>query len=240
MDSQSASTHGQSINKFQVGIAVFIMLPFIPRFLLKKPSPFHFHHHYPFVNTEKSIILDGDFEYMTDGYYACQLAELESLNPMPTCADALDAYIVPIALERVAQAGLPVPTWYLTNEYFTPPAVLYGVNPFARAHAVVLDNTTQQEAVRSISRKGKFVICCQEVTSDAVLIEFEQVFDQSTDPAFSSWARDLFELFNLPLSNVRLIQQGIDYAFSAIERLPYKSLSEAGKGLLKERGHVHG
>lgn len=192
------------------------------------------------MNTEKSIVLDGDYEYMTDGYYACQLAELEGHNPMPTCADALDAYIVPVALERVRQAGLPVPPWYLTNEYFTPPAVLYGVNPFARTHAVVMEKESREEAVRSISRKGKFVICCQEITSNASLIEFEQVLDQSTDPRFSTWAGNLFALFNLPLSRIRLIQQGTDYTFSAIERLPYKSLSEAGRQILQERGYYHG
>ncbi len=192
------------------------------------------------MDTEKLLILDGDYEYMTDGYYACQLAELEGQNPTPTCADALDAYIVPIALERVSQAGLPTPPWYLTNEYFTPPAVLYGVNPFARSHAVVLNNTSQEKAVRSISRKGKFVICCQELAPDAALIEFEQVLDQSTDPRFSKWASDLFALFNLPLSRVRLIQQKTDYFFSAVERLPFKSLSDAGRDILKERGYRHG
>lgn len=184
------------------------------------------------MNTQSLTLFHGDYEYMTDGYYECLSAQLEDLHPIPTCADALDAYIVPIAMVRVARAGLPTPAWYLTNEYFAPPAALYGVNPFARAHAVVRNDAEREEATRSISRSGKFVICCQELKPDADLIEFEQILDRSPDPRFESWARDLFAIFHLPLAKVRLIYQEDAFFFSAIERLPRKSLSPAGTALL--------
>jgi hypothetical protein len=192
------------------------------------------------LTKDQPVHLHGDYEYLTDGYYASQASELEHRPAIPSCADALDAYIVPIALTRVSQAGLPVPNWYLTNEYFTPPALLYGVNPFARAHAVVREERECEEAARSISRSGKFVICCQELDDGATLIEFEQVLDGCPDARYTGWAQNLFAIFRMPLALVRLIEQEDKLYFSAIERLPRKSLSEAAHALLTSRGFVDG
>lgn len=183
---------------------------------------------------EPEPLLHGDYEYLSEGYYACLSAELEGLEPIPTCADVLDAYVVPLALIRVEKAGLPIPTWYLSNEYFAPPAILYGVNPFARNHAVVLNQEQCEDAARSISRNGKFVMCCQEITHDAQLVEFEQVLGWTPDERFSDWAPALYSLFQLPLASVRLIGIGDRFYFSAIERLPRTRLSTAGQNYLAQ------
>lgn len=177
---------------------------------------------------------------MSEGYYACEAAELEGIHSIPTCADALDAYVIPIALTRVAKAGIPTPSWYLSNEYFSTPVLLYGINPFARAHAVVRDEAGVDEAARSISRNGKFVMCCQEITLDARIFEVELVMDQSTDERFGAWAATLFGIFHLPLARMRIIEQNGGYSFSAMERHPLKSVSPAGRQILKDRGLIHG
>jgi len=95
----------------------------------------------------------GSYEYMSEGYYACQDAELAGEGAMPTCADALDAYVVPIALEKAAKAGVPVPEWLLTSEYFPVPAVCYGVNPFSRKYAVVRDEASREREDDGAARR---------------------------------------------------------------------------------------
>lgn len=185
-----------------------------------------------------TLLLHGDYEYLTEGYYACQDAEEAGLHPRPTTADALDAYVVPIALERVALAGLPVPVWYLTNEFVTPPVLLYGVNPFARNHILVRHEEDRYAAARKISRQGKFVICAQELPPQATLVEFEQILDRSVDARFAEWADALYGLFHLPLARVRLIvpPSGL-LLFSAIERLNAGKLTRAGRALFERRLH---
>ena len=69
--------------------------------------------------------------------------------------------------ERLTHAGLPVPEWHLTNAAFEPPALLYGVNPFARNHEHVSAGDDAATAARRVSRRGKFAICCQQLPPDA-------------------------------------------------------------------------
>ena len=177
----------------------------------------------------------GDYEYLGDGYYACQETEDRFGSVTPAPADVLDAYVVPLALERAALAGLPVPGWSLTNGAFQPPALLYGVNPFARTHLRVDAQADVADAARRMSRRGKFVICCQALPPDADVVAFEQVFDTCVDERYQGWARALFGLFRLPLARVRLIVTPEQDFLSAIERLPRAELSPASAQLFSTR-----
>lgn len=189
-----------------------------------------------FEPEQSPVILNGDYEYLSEGYYACEEAEDARNTPLPTCADALDAYIVPLALERARLAGLPVPNWSLTNDAVKAPAVLYGVNPFARNHLVVTDSAECEDAARKMSRNGKFVICCQELPSGAELIEFEMVLGRTPDERFAGWAADVYRVFRLPAASVRLIVTPDGSYLSAIERLPQTEWSPAAQALLNGKG----
>lgn len=184
--------------------------------------------------------LHGDYEYLGEGYYALQEYEHAADDPQFTCADALDAYVVPIALERARRAGIPTPAWYLTNEYFEPPALLYGVNPFARTYLRVDDPDAAYAAARRMSRNGKFVICCQELPPDARLVEFDVVFGETPDAAYAAWAADLYQVFRLPLIRVRLIESAAGATLSALERLPRRRFSAAVRALLAQHADVRG
>jgi hypothetical protein len=171
-----------------------------------------------------SLLLSGGYEYMTEGYYACQDAELAGKDAMPTCADALDAYVVPVALEKAAKAGVAVPEWVLTNEYFPVPAVCYGVNPFSRKYAVVRDETQRESAAKRLTWNFKYTICCQHVTASTEIVEFRMVCGKTEQTEFADWAERLFAIFRVPVATVRLLRNG-RLEFSAIEPLPFKSLT---------------
>lgn len=177
-------------------------------------------------------IFSDDFEYLSEGYYACLEAEAAGHRPVPTVADTLDAHVVPLALERVRMAGLPVPAWTLSNEAFTPPAVLYGVNPFARNHVVVGPDDDVRAAARRVSRRGKFVICCQSLPPEATLVEFDLVFGQTPTARYAAWAEALHRLFGIPIGRVRLIESPSGTFFSAFERVSLRHLSADGRALL--------
>jgi hypothetical protein len=167
----------------------------------------------------------GRYEYMTEGYYACQDAELAGEDAMPTCADALDAYVVPVALEKAAKAGVPVPEWLLTSEYFPVPAVCYGVNPFSRKYAVVRDESSREREARRLSWNHKYTVCCQRITAATEIVEFRMACGKTEQTEFADWAERLFAIFRVPVATVRLLRNG-RLEFSAIEPLPFKSLTE--------------
>src|SRR5262245_6242881 len=122
---------------------------------------------------DPTLLLSGDYEYMTEGYYTCQDAELAGYSEvLPTCADALDAYVVPIAMEKAAKAGIAVPDWVLTNEYFPVPAVCYGVNPFSRKYAVVREEGEREAVARRLTWNFKYTMCCQSISAATQIAEF--------------------------------------------------------------------
>lgn len=182
------------------------------------------------------FLLHGDYEYLSEGYYAAVEVELHGLTALPSCADVLDAYNVPVALERVRQAGLPVPEWYLTNDTMKPPAVIYGVHPFARAFRVVYEPQEAWIAARQLSRQGKYLLCYQRLPVHARLIEVELILDRTPETAYAWWAEQLYGLFHLPLAKLRLIETPDGQTFfSALERLPRSRLSTKSRKLLQER-----
>jgi hypothetical protein len=171
------------------------------------------------------LLLSGNYEYMTEGYFQCQDAELSGREGvMPTCAEALDAYVVPISLEKAAKAGVPVPDWVLTNEYFPVPAVCYGVNPFSRRYLVVREEKEREAAAKQLSWNAKYTICCQRITPATEIVEFRTVCGRTEQTEFADWAERLFGIFRIPVATVRLLRNG-RLEFSAIEILPYKFLT---------------
>jgi hypothetical protein len=173
-----------------------------------------------------SPLLSGDYEYMTAGYYACQDAELAGEDPLPACADALDAYVVPIALEKAAKAGVAVPDWILTHEYFPVPAVCYGVNPFSRRHEVVREESARRAVARRLTGNFRYSMCCQLITRETEVVEFRMVCGRTESAEFEGWADSVFSIFRVPLATVRLLR-GARLQLSAIEPLPRRVLTPA-------------
>ncbi len=178
-----------------------------------------------------SILLSDGYEYMSEGYYACQDAEFAGTGAMPTCADALDAYVVPVALEKAALAGVPVPEWVLTNEYFPVPAVCYGVNPFSRKYAFVRDEASRGREARRLTWNHKYTMCCQLATHETRIAEFRMICGKTEDARFADWAERLFAVFRVPVATIRLLERPgkatvPSFEFSAVEPLRLASLTE--------------
>jgi len=181
----------------------------------------------------ESLSLSGDYAYLSEGYYACQDAELAGAAATPSCADALDAYVVPIALEKAAKAGVPVPESVLTHEYFPVPAVCYGVNPFSRTYAFVRDEAAREREARRLTWNHKYAMCCQLVTPATTAVEFRAVCGRTEDARFADWADRLFGVFRIPLATIRLLETP-RVLFSALEPLPWKSVTETERRWARE------
>ena len=184
-----------------------------------------------------SPLLSGDYEYMTAGYYACQDAELAGADALPTCADALDAYVVPIALEKAAKAGLAVPEWILTHEYFPVPAVCYGVNPVSRRHEVVRDESARRVVARRLTSNFRYSMCCELITRETEVVEFRMVGGRTESAEFAGWADAVFSVFRVPLATVRLLRNG-KLQLSAIEPLPRRVLTPGEIAWARELGEA--
>src|SRR5690606_41242740 len=111
--------------------------------------------------------LSGDYTYLTSGYYASLDAELAGLSVLPTTADALDAYVVPIAMEKARAAGIPVPPCVVVTDRFPPPPLLaYPVNPFSSRGELRPAAEAVEGRREGLPSTGKYAVLVQQLPVD--------------------------------------------------------------------------
>lgn len=149
--------------------------------------------------------LHGDYDYLTAGYYISQDLESQGYPVAPTCLEILDGYVTPLMLEKARLAGIPVPSYYLTNGYFEPPVIVDPVNPFMSGHSIVLKRGHQERVARSMTRNSTYAICCQELPPGAQVRVFRAVLGWSGDKRYRELAAAIWRVFRIPVAVVRVV-----------------------------------
>ncbi|MEX2542833.1 MAG: RimK-like ATPgrasp N-terminal domain-containing protein [Trueperaceae bacterium] len=181
--------------------------------------------------------MGGDYSYMSSAYYEVLDAEMAGQRIIPTTLDALDAYVPPIAMERARLAGLLVPEFELVTERFpAPPFMAYPVNPFSSAAELILDSETLERRRNGLTYTGKYAALCQKLPSDYRVDVVRMVLGRCLSDEYREFAREVFGLFRVPLARVRVIVASHGYLLSALEPLPFESLTLNEKALLTGLG----
>jgi hypothetical protein len=176
--------------------------------------------------SECFVNVSGDYEYMGTGYYASELFETDGKPVHPTTQESVDAYVVPVCLEKAKLAGIPVPEFHLTNGYFEPPVIVDTVNPFMQRSSVVRSTSAQPRVAASLTRNQTYAICCQVLPDGAKVTTFRAIMGWSPSPRYRELAAKVWELMRIPLASVRtIVPKDGDPMLSAIGPLPYKNLS---------------
>ena len=183
------------------------------------------------------VNLDGDYGYLEAGYYASLDLEDAGVSAIPTTADALDAYVVPVALVKAAAFGLPVPTSVVATDRLPPPPLLaYPVNPFS-SRGERLETLADIETRKAgLTYTGKYAVLCQRLPEGSRVDTLRIVLGRCESAEYTAFARALFACFRLPLMRARVIVTAEAYLLSALEPLPWRSLSAAERSLLEEVG----
>lgn len=185
------------------------------------------------------VNLDGDYSYLSDGYYRSMEAEHEGLVAIPSCADALDAYVVPLALVKAKAAGIPTPEWEIANDTATtirPPLIAYPINPFQDEGQVLTDTPSLTEGIKSLTMTGKYAVVCQRMPPDSRLDTLRLVLGRCTKAEYKALAEQLWQTFRLPLARVKVIVTEKEYLFSAIAPLREDELTLGEQAFVKEAG----
>ncbi len=174
------------------------------------------------------VNLAGNYDYLETGYYASQEMEANGKIIHPTCKEILDSSVVPVFLERAQQEGLPVPEYYITNEYFEPPVIVDSINPFMTRQSVVLKNGHQERVAKSLTRNYTYAICCQILPQGARIGEFRSVMGWCVKPRYLPLSREVWRIFRMPLALVRvIILEDGNLMLSRLQELSYSKLSPA-------------
>lgn len=188
----------------------------------------------PLLEGADLVNLGGDYSYMSSAYYASLDAELRGERVAPTTADALDAYVVPLAMERAGRAGVPVPSYELVTDRFpAPPFMAYPVNPFSTKGELIEDAETLDARRKGLTYTGKYAVLVQRLPADYRIDVVRMVLGATLVPEYEVFAAKLFEVFRLPLAKARVIVSAGAYMLSALEPLPLEDLTLNEKALVK-------
>ncbi|HKI57164.1 MAG TPA: RimK-like ATPgrasp N-terminal domain-containing protein [Trueperaceae bacterium] len=183
----------------------------------------------------------GDYSYLTSGYYHSLDAELAGLKVIPTSGDALDAYVVPIAMEKARLADLPLPTFHLaTTRFPAPPFMAYPVNPFSSKGELVADAEQLAARRNGLTYTGKYAVLCQELPEDYRIDVVRCVLGRSLVPEYAAFTEAVFAVFRLPLARVRVIVTAKAFLLSAFLPLPLDQLTPEELALVEESGTWQG
>ncbi len=183
------------------------------------------------------VNLHGDYSYLLSGYYDSLDAESSGLKVIPTTQDALDAYVVPIAMEKARKGGLNIPDYEIvTDKMLTPPIMAYPVNPFFSKGELLVDMPALEHRRNALSMTGKYAVLCQRLKGDYRIDVLRCVMGQCLNEPYEEFAAEVFRIFRIPLMRIRIIVVAKEYQLSAIEPLLYEDLTLNEKKLLTGLG----
>lgn len=186
-------------------------------------------------NHEYHVIAESYF-YKTEPYYTILSLEYKGEPVKPSSSAVLEAYVIPVCLERVRARGVPVCEWGISQAYVPLPSLLYGLNYYATnaEHVVVRDNTAAKEGIRHITNNGKYPFCFQKFPEGGEIIECTAIFGKTIDPRpeIASCASAIYDLFGLPLVRMVFISHEGSCSLSSLSPVPYSRLDDRERAIL--------
>lgn len=189
-----------------------------------------------FTDNTTYFNLFGDYTYLTEGYYKSLDAELLGITIHPTSEEALDAYVVPLAMQKALAHQIPIPPYEIATDRVTPPVLAYPINPFSTKYQVITSRDDMETKLRALTMTGKYATICQSLPDDYRIDTVRCVLGMTLVPEYESFAKQIFEVFKIPLMRTRVIVTSADYLLSAIEPLQISELTLREKKIVGEMG----
>lgn len=181
-------------------------------------------------------IISEDYAYKTETYYSILRTEMEGKPVQPASADVIDAYVVPVCLERAHLAGIPVCDWGISQGYAPLPSIVYGLNYFATAsdYWVIRDSEQAKEIVKHITNKGKYPFCYQKLDDSAEIGSCIAIFGKTAEKCrhTAEIAERVYGLFALPLVSMVYVKYGSRCLLSSLAPVKYSQLSAEERAIL--------
>jgi len=192
--------------------------------------------HYSIRRNDACHIISENYSYKTETYYTILSYELEGKKVRPSSRAILDAYVVPICLERAKQGGIPVCEWGISPGYVPLPALLYGLNYFATTSDFfeVHDNEKAKEVIKHITNIGKYPFCYRKLGVGATIHSCVGIFGKTATSGspVASIAEKVYECFQIPLVTMVFVKTGEHLLLSSLAPTRYSQLTGDERALL--------
>ncbi len=145
--------------------------------------------------------ISHDYRYLRTGYYVSAHAETFGVEVTPGCIEIMDAYRNPLLIEKAKKHGVLTNGYRLITkpkENLSTPVLLFAVNPFTNnSMKVVRSEARLAGVIKKMSMDARFPVSLHPVTGE--VIEIIQMFGESNNDETSAFAKEFFEVFNIPI-----------------------------------------
>ena len=192
---------------------------------------------YALEEDDSQYIINESYFYKTEPYYTIVKNEHEGIKTIPSSSDVLDAYIVPICLEKAKLAEIPVCDWVISYQYISLPAIVYGLNYFSTPsdHFMVKDVVEAKKVIKHVTNLGKYPFCYQKIIDSAAVVKCVSIFGKTINccDRQSVMADKIYKAFRLPLVEVVLVKDESGYHLSSLAPVKYSQLSKEETEMLQ-------
>jgi len=189
------------------------------------------------VESGCTYVISENYFYKTDTYYHIVQSEVEGTTVVPSSAEVIEAYVVPLCLEKAKRAGIPVCSWEISYVYAPIPSIVYGLNYFSDPADYIVLNTEAAAPVviKHITNKLKYPFCYQKIEEGAAVITVTAIFGRTTvdDEEIAKLADACYRVFRMPLVNIVLVSSKDGYLLSALTPLRYSQLTKEDRRCLE-------
>jgi hypothetical protein len=193
---------------------------------------------YTLKEDDSQYIVNESYFYKTEPYYAIVKNENEGIKTIPSSRDVLDAYIVPICLEKAKLAGIPVCDWTISYQFVPLPAIIYGLNYFSTPseNFLVSDHEEAKKVIKHVTNHGRYPFCYQKISDASAVARCVSIFGKSINccEKVSTIAEKIYEVFRLPLVEIVLVKDDSDCRLSSLAPVKYSQLSKDETEMLQD------
>jgi hypothetical protein len=193
---------------------------------------------YTLKEDDSQYIVNESYFYKTEPYYAIVKNENEGIKTTPSSSDVLDAYIVPICLEKAKLAGIQVCDWTISDYFVSLPALIYGLNYFSTPsdNFLVSDHEGARKVIKHVTNHGRYPFCYQKMSDTSSVVRCVSIFGKSIDccEKVSTIAEKIYEVFRLPLVEIVLVKDESGCRLSSLSPVKYSQLSKDETEMLQD------
>ena len=193
---------------------------------------------YTLNEDDSQYIVNESYFYKTEPYYAIVKNENEGIKTTPSSSDVLDAYIVPICLEKAKLAGIQVCDWTISDYFVSLPALIYGLNYFSTPsdNFLVSDHEGARKVIKHVTNHGRYPFCYQKMSDTSSVVRCVSIFGKSIDccEKVSTIAEKIYEVFRLPLVEIVLVKDESGCRLSSLSPVKYSQLSKDETEMLQD------
>jgi hypothetical protein len=173
----------------------------------------------------------------SETYYTITQHEIQGKETVPSSKETLEAFIVPLCLEKAKRSGISTCNWEISYGYTPIPSIVFGIHYFSdpSEYSIVRDSDIAKEIIKHITNHGKYPFCYEPITDSSEVVTIFSVFGLTTvvNPEIRSIVENIYHTFQIPALNIVLVYDSGHYALACLTTAKYSKLSNDDRKLLE-------